>query len=282
MSDASSIDPRFKRPDLERSEPRRGFAGVLGGAPQPPAADGVARGVDLGYRVIEDYLRQGQSFARGMFDPADARSVVQAAGDPQRLAERMLQYASDLAAVWFEYVRVVGGAPQKAAAPSAAVSGSAGPFDIEPPEPRAAEASQPSAPSGADAPPSPAAAARPVAVAPQPMAAGRAAADPQSTAAEPAGSTRIAIALLSKQRCEVVVDLKPGSAGLALSAHDLRARETGVPRICGVLITGEPERDMVRVDITVPDAQPPGVYHGIILDDASNLPRGTLSLRLIA
>jgi hypothetical protein len=255
MSDASSIESRFKRPELERSEPRRNFSGVFGPvAPPAAAADGVARGVDLGYRVIDDYLRQGQNFARNMFDRPGAEPGA-ASNDPQRLAERMLHYASDLAAAWFEYVRVIG-ASAGARPPdpsSAAVSGRAGPFDIESPLPD---------------PATEAAAAAPVAPSPAP--------------AEPATATRIALALASKQPTEVVVELKPGSAGLALSAHDLRAREPNVPRIAGVLIASDSKNDLVTIQITVPDDQPAATYHGIILDDATNLPRGTLSLRISA
>jgi hypothetical protein len=247
MSDASSTESRFKRPELPRSEPRRSFSGVFGpGIAPPTAADGVKRGVDLGYRVIEDYLRQGQTAARGMFDGSPAQAGDASERDPQRLAERMIQYASDLAAVWFEYVRVVGG-PRPAAAGPAAASGETPPFDIEPPAP---------------VPPSPLREARP---------------DPS----EAFPATRIALALTSKQPTEVIVDLKPGSAALALSAHDLRARDAGIPRIAGVVIATDPAADLVKIQIAVPDDQPLATYTGVILDDATNLPRGTLSLRVI-
>lgn len=260
MSDASSIESRkcsesrFKRPELERSEPRRSFSGAFG--PSPPAAEGVARGVDLGYRVIDDYLRQGQNFARTLFDRGTPDA---SASDPQRLAERMLHYASDLAAAWFEYVRVVGSGaatcpPETGfgcvvpGAVSAAATGRADPFDIEPPP----------AGSPIDA----------TAVSPAP------------TAPEPASGTRIALTLASKQPAEVVIDLKPGSAGSQLSAHDLRARDPALPRISGVLVASDAQSDLVTIEIQVPDDQPAAAYHGIILDEATNLPRGTLSLRV--
>ncbi len=74
--------PKHKKPELERREPIRNFSGVFGspqnrgasgGAPgigaPPSPADAVFRGVDMGYRVIEQYMRQGQAFARAGWPP---------------------------------------------------------------------------------------------------------------------------------------------------------------------------------------------------------------------
>src|SRR5688572_28553371 len=67
---------RVKKPEPERSQPIRNW-GVLFGAPSStapganaPPGDPVSRGVELGYRVIEEYLRQGQNVARAMGVPS--------------------------------------------------------------------------------------------------------------------------------------------------------------------------------------------------------------------
>src|SRR5580698_1864216 len=119
---------KHKKPDLDRREPIRAFGGVFGpsgedraaresstkessgkGAAQSSGTDPVSRGVDLGYRVIDQYMRQGQAFAQAGW-PLGSKGAP-AAADPQKLTERMYQYASDLASVWFEYAQTMGGQP---------------------------------------------------------------------------------------------------------------------------------------------------------------------------
>src|ERR1700691_5129885 len=82
---------RRTKPALDRYEPNRMFAGVFGpsvngigsAGGQAPArqaspGDPVSRGVDVGYRVIDEYMRQGQAFAKTIW-PAGASG---AAGPP--------------------------------------------------------------------------------------------------------------------------------------------------------------------------------------------------------
>src|SRR5205823_14082767 len=67
---------RIKRPKLERTEPIRSWSALLGvpgagggdgRAPGSASLEGVvSRSVELGYRVVEDYLRQGQRVAAGI------------------------------------------------------------------------------------------------------------------------------------------------------------------------------------------------------------------------
>lgn len=119
-----SDDERSKRPKLERTQPIRSWSGLFGGAttrttpttPATPAAaagapasgtslnDVVARSVDLGYRVVEEYIRQGQKaaarFGGGSFTPETAATDVQDA------AARMAQQASDFMTMWAEFMGV--------------------------------------------------------------------------------------------------------------------------------------------------------------------------------
>jgi hypothetical protein len=250
-----SSPPRKKRPDLDRHEPVRRFDGVFGrprnGAHTngggPAGASTIAQGVEAGYRVIEDYLRQGQAYAKSSATPRSGQSSR--APDPQALAERMLQYASDLGAVWLEYVRITTGQPQAAnpaKTPTDRAPGVGG-FDI---------GGEPGAAHAGEAPRS------------------------DKTTAPRLEAPRIAIDIRSKLRAEITVDLKPGSARMALAAHDLRHRNPAIERISDVVIETEESLNRVAIRLSVSDDQPPGTYSGIVVDTDTNLPQGTLSIVL--
>ena len=107
-----SSDDRIRRPSLDRTEPIRAWSSLLGGG---PLNDVVSRSVDLGYRVVDEYIRQGQKAAQRVsersWDPATAT------GDLQELGARMAQYTSDLFGLWFEVMDAVtaGGLPRRSA-----------------------------------------------------------------------------------------------------------------------------------------------------------------------
>src|SRR5688572_28240098 len=103
---------RPRRPDLDRDEPQRGFAGAFGAAPengtngQAGAAfeDDVARGVGVGYRLIEEYLRRGQQVAQSMWTPRapfSPGSVADLGVGP----ERIFEYSAQVMGLWFEMVK---------------------------------------------------------------------------------------------------------------------------------------------------------------------------------
>lgn len=114
---------RTKKPSPKRTRPIRnwstilaapaaseGGAGTDGAAPKegerPTREDVVSRSVQLGYRVIDEYIRQGQRAAKrindGTFDPGAM------AGDMQQLTAQMGRYVSDFASIWFELFRLAG------------------------------------------------------------------------------------------------------------------------------------------------------------------------------
>ncbi len=109
-----SDDERIKRPALERTQPIRSWSRLLGGTagPAPTGAAGpatslndvVARSVDLGYRVVEEYIRQGQNAAARL--GAGQLTPETAARDVQDAAARMAQQASEVMTMWAELMGV--------------------------------------------------------------------------------------------------------------------------------------------------------------------------------
>lgn len=107
-----SNDDRVTRPTLPRTGPVRGWttpAGATvaptGETPDPPrAGDVISNAVDLGYRVLDEYMRQGQQAAR-RFGVRPERAE-EATDDLQALATRMARYTSDFLGVWSQFVDV--------------------------------------------------------------------------------------------------------------------------------------------------------------------------------
>jgi hypothetical protein len=275
---------RTRRPDLERVASIRNFSRIFGPprAPasspngtngtrsrkraehgSPPAADDVQRGVGMGYQVIEDYMRQGEQFARlfygstGAPPPAPPRGGTAPDGaDVRATAGRMAQVAADWVAAWMELMQTAtgGGVPERGPARAGVP-----PFDIQPDrEPPAA------------APPR------------NGHSVEKAASSSPRPASRPAPVT---LEISSRRPVEVSVDLTPGSAPGPLLAHDLRAVDSGRRRIGGVVVeevsAGEHHQGFV-VRIQVDDDQPPGVYAGLVVDPRTNTPRGSLSVRVRA
>jgi len=86
--------------------------------------EAVASAVDLGYRVLDEYLRQGQRAAQRFgVRPAKAEAAVD---DLQALATRMARYTSDFLGVWGQFVELAfsagGLAPQPTPRPRPAAS----------------------------------------------------------------------------------------------------------------------------------------------------------------
>jgi hypothetical protein len=248
-------DSRLKMPQPKRTGPIRSVDGLFG-PPRPPSDNGppqagsvresasstVSRGVELGYRVIGEYMRQGEAFARS--NGSRPPEGDPASSDPRKLTERMVEHASELATAWLEFVQTT-----LVGVPPAGSRGDAGAHD----------------PGAFDlgGPPSPATASSPRTV-------------PQA----PSPPRRISIEIASKRRAEVTVDLHPEAGVAPIVAHDLRARDPELPRIRGVTIGPSGTSDRVLVRIAVPDDQPAATYTGLVVDDATNLPRGSVSVRV--
>lgn len=108
--------PRIHRPKLERSGPIRNGSTSASEEPDERAperdeprafSDTIARSVDLGYRVIDEYLRQGQRAARALGDRA-ADPAGGFSGAIPDLYARFSRYASDFAGLWLEMLGAAG------------------------------------------------------------------------------------------------------------------------------------------------------------------------------
>jgi len=271
-------DRRKKRPDLDRVGPIRDFSTIFGppnghqnGRPHapsdpgaPPRPEGVGRGVNLGYQVIDDYIRQGQEFARAMSGAGMPSGAPFAPwgemSDPRSMGGRLIQIAAEFANVWMDMVQVTAsrGVDRQRTEPPSGVPG----FDIN------------------KAPPAPASPA-PSAAAP----AAKARSAPPDSPGDDAGATTwrlpVTLQVESKRRVQIAVDVKPASASAGLTAHALRAIDPALPRIDGVGIERLQGEDGLLVRLEVPDDQPVGVYSGIIVDEKTNLPRGTICVRVL-
>ena len=240
---------RRRKPDLDRSAPIRNFSTIFG----PPPREPVAEGVDLGYRVIEEYMQKGQEFARSVFAPSGGadRSGDGNGFDPKAITSRLVKVATDFAGAWLDMMQMT--VDRSGARSAGPVSG----FDLDP------------GPGPATAAPGPG------------KDGGGTAAAPPALAAAP-----VTIDIESKRRVEISVEIKapPPGSGVVLLAHDLRApgATPGAKpaRIAGVTLARPDPAGPIVVRIKIPDHQAPGVYSGLIVDAAENLPRGTISVRV--
>lgn len=244
------MDPekRVKKPEPVRTQPIRNWETLFGppGAPPPgapPSGDPVSGGVEAGYRVIEEYLRQGQSVARTLWAPPQGSGMPPDNGHPQHMTA-LFQSFSEFAGLWLDLMAKTG----------------PGGFASRGPTPVTRTAEPSSNGPGVPTPPA----------APE--------ADGQKPSVEmPSGLT---LEIESKRRVEVSVDLRARSAGLSLKVQDLRAPEPDKPRLTGVSIEGPPAEERIHLCIRIPDDHPAGVYSGVILDGQTSIPRGTLCVRL--
>jgi hypothetical protein len=214
------MSERRTRPIPDRAEPIRAWSDLLRTSGDASLGDVVSRSVELGYRVVDEYIRQGQQAAQRVnartYGPAAATS------DLQDLAARMARYTSDFLGLWLEFV-------------DAASRGDA---------------------------------------------VGRAAA----TATEPAGSGGDAeclrIVVVCARPTEVSLDLRPKAGGRPLVVHALRAVDPAKPALSDVVFSGEADGSPATVRVEVPADQPEGIYSGLLVDEESNRPVGTLSVRV--
>ena len=256
---------RAKRPELDRVAPIRDFSRIFGlpgsgesGRPknvrQPPDAappsGSIPGGVTLGYQVIEDYIRQGEEFARAMSgapggSPASffsSPSAGNGAGDLQATAGRLFQVVADFAAAWTDLMQTTSNRRPD-------------PLSRQPrPDFPGFEINKPSTP----APP----------------------ATPREASTQVAQQAPLTLRLDSKRRVEVAVDIRPEAGAGRIVAHDLRAIDATLPRIENVQIERGTGGGLV-IQLRIEDDQPVGVYSGIVVDEQTNLPRGTLSVRVL-
>jgi hypothetical protein len=243
---------RVKRPVPERTEPDRdwrnaldasaGKNGVNGAshapAPAPERREASYDAVNDAYRVIDEYLRQGQRMAERVWLPMIADAAPMA--DFGRIFERFMRSAGEMGTAWLEMMGQWSTPPR----PTEIPRGGAGPFSAG----RSPERSAPPA---------------------QPDRAGKA-----------RGGGGVSVQVESRRRFEIRVDLFDSDDAGGLEIKELVGARSAKDRITGVSVESKPGARKATVRVKVPDGQRPGLYNGMLLDQTSHQPRGTVSLRL--
>jgi hypothetical protein len=235
-------DDHMKRPALDRTRPNRSWKTVVGkdeaasgqgsnAGVRPGLETAISRSVELGYRVVDDYLQQGQRTAQRLSEGRLTGEAV--VSEVQDVGARIARYASDFFGAWVELLDL-------AAAGSAARQQAAPPDD------------GPAAPDG-----EPPAAPRP---------------------AEAASAIRVEIAAARPTATQL--DLRPERMTGPLRAHDLRSADARKPRLRAVCLRAEAANGIPVLRVEIPDHHPAGAYEGLIVDEASNRPVGSLRVVL--
>lgn len=241
---------RIRRPSPARTSPIRKWDGLLGVAPPtgseapaatpaPQAEDVLARSVELGYRVVDEYLTRGQEAAqrvrRGVY------GAEEMAQDVQSVASQLVRSASDFAGAWVEFFALAGrdatSAPTSSRSPAPATSRPCN--DAEDAAPN--QATGPVAEEGSAAP------------------------------------LRVRLSVVSARPVETALDVEPIPANHGLVVQRLRLVGDDSIRITDVRV--EPDADNIaRIRVGIPNDQAPGRYAAVVIDDTTNLPAGELTI----
>jgi hypothetical protein len=241
-----SNDKRTKRPSLDRTQPIRSWSTLLGvpggpgadpadaaagdGKHPPRLEDAISRSVELGYRVVDDYIQQGQRAAQRL--SAGTLTAEAVASEAQDLGGRIARYASDFFGAWVELLDLAAaGSAARQAAPAA------------------------SAPQSGTSPP-----------------------PEQPPARRPAAGMRVQV--VAARPVEVALDLRPERVSGPLRAHELRSADARKPRLADVTIHTDGAGATPVLRIGVPDGHPAGAYEGLLLDEATNRPVGSVRVVL--
>ena len=275
---AAAGSVRHRRPEPARTAPHRGAATLLRetatateaaaappAAAPPPLADGtesaVARGVRLGYQVIEEQIHQGQKLAQRLGRAAGkaASSVAGAAtgapashgtagdagagaGELQELFDRVVHLYKDMGALCVDAVDTLVHHPVLRSglarmAPGAATGGAA---------------AAPAASHGAS-----------------------------HVAAGQASGIGFALDIRCSRRTQITLDLPPRPDGFKPLVHALHAGDPALAPLTGARFGTDEDGGAAVLQLDIPDTLPAATYTGVVVDAATNQPRGTLSVRLL-
>lgn len=263
---------RRKRPEPARTTPHRGAAMLLreataaaeaataapaaaSAAPAESTESAVARGVRLGYQVIEEQIHQGQKLAQRLGRAAGkaASTVAGAAsgsgaahgaagdagagaGELQELLDRVVHLYKDMGALCVDAVDTL----------------------VHHPLLRSGLARM-----------------TPVA------AAGGAAATASQAAAGASGGKGFALDIRCSRRTQVTLDLPHRPGSFTPLVHALHASDPGLAPLTGVRFGTDEDGGAAVLQLDIADAMPAATYTGVVVDAATNQPRGTLSVRLL-
>src|SRR5262245_17627432 len=196
--------------------------------------DVVTRSVELGYRLVDEYIRQGERAARRVGERSYSPQTF--SSDMQDLAARMTQYASDFVRLWVEMFQL---------AASGGLYGTGMPANAG--FPAAGKVVSPSETThGNDMPP----------------------------------DTRVVIEVVSAQAIETSLELRPDASRRNLVVHALRAVDPDKPRISSVTFQPANDGEPARLRVEVPEGLPPGLYSGLLVEEQTNRPVGTLTVQV--
>jgi len=284
---------RRRRPEPARTAPHRHAATLLRASVPPTGetagaradaatpADGdaahaegpVALGVRLGYQVIEEQILLGQKLARrlgrkasqavggagaawtagGAASAAESAPAAGAApgaagagtaGEFNELLDRVLHLYKDLGALCFDAVETVARNPVLRAGVARLAAGAA----AVAPAARTGAGTSAEADAGAD------------------------------TEAQGSG---FAVDIRCSRRVQVTLDLRLRQGQGAPLVHALHAGDPAVPPLTGVHLQPGTPRVGPLLQLTIADTQPAATYTGVVVDSASNEPRGTLVVRVL-
>ncbi|MCU0735939.1 MAG: hypothetical protein MUF20_10520 [Methylotetracoccus sp.] len=247
--DPESVPPRKKRlrrPEPQRTGPVRETSGYFrdsrswGEEPHPAwrepsdvLDDMVTQGVKLGYRVIDEHIRQGRSAAAKMRRAED--DTVKDSEEMEELIERLQRLYKDVGALCFDALDVIARSP---------------------------------------------ALLRSLARREQERDHGGAASEEYRPSAPPAGAT-IVIEVASRRRVQVNLNLPAHAGAYVPTAHALHAADPGLPPLTRITFRPDPSFGTPILEVEIPDQQPPALYTGVVVDRATNEPKGTLSVRIL-
>jgi hypothetical protein len=103
----------------------------------------------------------------------------------------------------------------------------------------------------------------------------------KSRGAEAPAGMRFSVEVASRRRAQVTLDLGLSAAAFVPRVHALHAADASIPALTTVSFELDPALPEPMLRIQVPDTQPPATYTGVVVDGASNEPRGTVSVRLL-
>ena len=202
----------------------------------------VAHGVELGYRVIDQYVRQGQRAAERL-NPRDegrGRDSDASAGDLrddlEELAERLLRFTTSLI-------------PQRTEVEGVLAWGRdflRGLLSQWAPNLSDDVANDGALPDGDRNP----------------------------------GDSNLSVEVVSSRPIRVTLDLRAHSGRVALMGEGMRAADSGSPPLGDVTFVDADGDDCLVVRIRVADDQPAGTYTGVVTDAQSGEHCGTLSVRV--
>jgi hypothetical protein len=220
-----------------------------GAGSSPPSAgervdDVIVRSVELGYRVIDDYIKRGQAAARRMQHGTYGAGDM--ARDAQGVAGQLVRSAADLAGAWAELF-ALGGREANGNGGGDHAVGDHG--QVVP---------SPSANGGA----------RAAAVA----------APPAPPAAPTPDVLRVRLRVTAARPVETALEIRPVPADHVFVAHALRG--PGAARIDDVRVATEDGTTLIGIQVSA--THPPGHYTGLVFDDATNMPVGEVTVVVLS